>query len=460
MLYTMLRAAAGIALRWFYGRVDVEGLEHVPPSAPLLVVVNHPNALVDALLVGWIMPRRIVLTAKATLFQNPLLAALLRWVGVVPLVRSSDARATAPRGTVDPRRNEQAFSAIRGVLRRGGTVVVFPEGISHDNPSLAPLRTGAARMALDARAHQVADLQILPIGLTFERKDAPRTRVLVRVGTPIAIDHFAAPGDAVAALTAEIEARLRRVTVNYASPDDASRASALARLFAAILRDDPGSVGARPPLSIEVSLASRIDRVRDALTRINDDRLRARVDVLVHDLAAFDESLHRHRVSLEDVSVSSAARYAPGFVVREAAIALVAGPLAAWGAVNHWVPFHAARAIARRSVESAADPAMRTIVAGTALVLGFYGLQGMDVKALAGWVPAALYVASLPLAAEVNFMLSHRRRRAVRRARTYLLFRRRPRLRARLQTELLRLRGEALEIEELVLREVPKQAAV
>jgi len=82
------------------------------------------------------------------------------------------------------------------------------------------------------------------------------------------------------------------------------------------------------------------------------------------------------------------------------------------------------------------------------------------VKALAGWVPAALYVASLPLAAEVNFMLSHRRRRAVRRARTYLLFRRRPRLRARLQTELLRLRGEALEIEELVLREVPQQAAV
>lgn len=460
MLYTMLRGAAGIALRWFYARVDVEGLEHVPQSAPLLVVVNHPNALVDALLVAWILPRRIVLTAKATLFKNPLLAALLRWVGVVPLVRSSDARANAPRGAVDPRRNEQAFSAIRGVLRRGGTVVIFPEGISHDNPSLAPLRTGAARIALDARAHRIIDLHVLLIGLTFERKDAPRTRVLVRVGAPISIDQFAAPDDAVAALTADIEARLRRVTVNYATPDDASRVSTLARLFAAILREDPGSLGARLPLSIEVSLASRVDSVRDALTRISDDRLHARVDTLVQDLAAFDDSLRRHRVSLEDVSVSSAARYAPAFLVRESAIAIVAGPLAAWGAVNHWIPFHAARAIARRSVESAADPAMRTIVAGAALVLGFYVLQGLAVAWLAGWLAGALYVASLPMAAEVNFILSDRRRRALRRARTYILFRRRPRLRARLQTELLRLRREALEIEELALREVPRQAAV
>src|SRR5206468_1335462 len=225
-------------------------------------------------------------------------------------------------------------------------------------------------------------------------------------------------------------------------------------------RDDPGALGARPPLSIEVSLASRIDRVRDALTRINDDGLRMRVDALVHDLAAFDDSLRRHRVSLEDVSVSSATRYAPAFLVRESAIAIVAGPVAAWGAVNHWIPFHAARAIARRSVQSAADPAMRTIVSGAALVLGFYVLQGIAVTALAGWLVAALYVASLPIAAEVNFMLSHRRRRAVRRARTYMLFRRRPRLHARLQTELLRLRREALEIEDLVMRELPQQAAV
>src|SRR5262249_22061061 len=158
-------------------------------------VVNHPNALVDALLVGWAMPRRVVLTAKATLFDSRPLAWLLNWVGVVPLVRKSDVR-DASSATIDPRRNARAFDALRGVLRDGGAVVIFPEGISHDNPSLAPLRTGAARIALESRDEGgVHNLHVVPVGLTFERKDAPRTRVLVQVGDAIAVDRWTVAGD-------------------------------------------------------------------------------------------------------------------------------------------------------------------------------------------------------------------------------------------------------------------------
>jgi len=100
-----------------------------------------------------------------------------------------------------------------------------------------------------------------------------------------------------------------------------------------------------------------------------------------------------------------------------------------------------------RSAESAADPAMRTIVAGSALVLAFYAAQGALVAAVVGWIPASLYVISLPLAADVNFLLRERLRRAVRRARTYLLFRRRPKLQASLQQDFQALRIEAMEIE-------------
>jgi 1-acyl-sn-glycerol-3-phosphate acyltransferase len=462
MLYALLRAAAGVALRWYYRRIDVEGLERMPRAAPLLIVVNHPNALVDALLVGWAIPRRVVLTAKSTLFTNPLSARLLAWAGVVPLTRSMDIRAESPGSAADPRRNARAFGALRAVLGRGGAVVIFPEGISHDSPSLAPLRTGAARIALEARDQAyVRDLHVLPVGLTFERKEAPRSRVLVRVGEAIAIDRWRGDGEAaVRALTAEINARLREVTLNYASADDASRAAALAALLATIMQEQPQSLGTARPLSVEVSLATRIENVRRGLALTNDDRLRARVDALVRRVAAFEESLRRHRVALEDVAVSSETRYATPFILREAAILLLAGPLALWGGVNHWLPFHAARAIARRSVQSATDPAMRTIVAGAALVLLFYGAQGVAVSLLAGWVAAALYVVSLPIAADVNFVLTDRRERAIQRARTYLRFRRRPRLQARLQAELQLIRQEAAKIESVVLRSMPQQAVV
>jgi hypothetical protein len=103
---------------------------------------------------------------------------------------------------------------------------------------------------------------------------------------------------------------------------------------------------------------------------------------------------------------------------------------------------------------------MRTIVAGAALVLAFYTAQGLAVGLLAGWIAAILYIASLPVAADINFLLTERRHRAIQRARTYLRFRARPRLQARLQADLIRLREEAVEIEALVLRDGARQAAV
>jgi len=452
MLYALLRSVAGVALRWFYRRIDVEGLEQLPRNVPLIIVVNHPNALVDALLVGWAMPRRVVLTAKATLFENAMLGRLLTWIGVVPLVRRSDASATPGGSKLDPRRNVPAFGALRAVLRRCGAVVIFPEGISHDNPSLAPLRTGAARIALEARDEgHVRGLHIVPVGLTFERKDAPRTRVFVQVGSSIELDRWRAAGEsAVASLTEEIDARLRAVTLNFTSVDDATRAATLSSVFAAFLQKEPDSIGTARPLRVEVSLARRIEEARRALVRGTNDALRVRVDALLSDLATFEDRLSRHEVSLDDVRISPASRHAAPFVLREAWIIALGGPVALWGAVNHWLPFHAARLIARRSVESAADPAMRTIVAGAVLVLAFYAVQGTLVAVLAGWVAALSYVVSLPLAADVNFLLRERLSRVIRRARTYLLFRRRPKLHAQLQRELHRLQFEAVEIERLL----------
>jgi 1-acyl-sn-glycerol-3-phosphate acyltransferase len=450
IVYALLRSLAGLALRWFYRRIDVEGLDRLPSKAPTLLVVNHPNALIDALLVGCAIPRRVTLTAKATLFQNPLLARFLGWVGVVPLVRASDVRdiggSAAP---VDPNRNARAFGALRRVLHRGGAVVIFPEGISHDNPSLAPLRTGAARIALDARDEAgVRNLQIVPIGLTFERKDAPRSRVVVQIGHPISLDEWHADDDSpVIALTHEIETRLRAVTLNYHTPDDASRAAALSSVFASLLTDELAPLGNTRAYAIEVSLARRIADARDALMRSRDEQLRARADHLLRALAAFEMRLARHRVAIDEIHISTEGRNAARFVFREGWLIAIAGPAAVWGWLNHWIPFHAARAIAMRRVESASDPAMRTILAGASLVVAFYAAQGAMVAWLGGWIAALLYVASLPITADVNFLLRERLRRAVRRARTYLLFRRRPKLHASLQQELQLLRVEALEIE-------------
>ena len=450
MIYALMRAIAGIALRWFYRSIDVVGVERVPRRRPLLLVVNHPNALVDALIVGWIVPRRVLITAKATIFQHPLANALLRRVGVVPLRRASDERASGG-SDLNAVRNRATFRAVQAALERGGAVLIFPEGRSSDAPSLGPLKTGAARMALAAReSGDVPGLTIVPIGLTFERKQSPRTRVFAQVGEPILLDEWrSTPGIAeTEELTAEIETRLRALTLNYATIDDAARAVRLASTIAAVL-DERETIGSgERSLGIDAAIAKRVDvlaaRLPDAPTAVRDhaERVVERLDALQRDVA--DRGLR-----IEDVNILLDVRSGARFVVREGWILLVGGPVALWGAINHWLPFRAARAIARRPGGDNADPAMRAVVAGAVFVSITYIAQSLLVDWLLGWRVALIYLASLPIAADINFWLRERLARARRRAKAFLVFRRDPQLRDRLVSELASLRADvrALDVE-------------
>src|SRR3982751_6433834 len=106
--YRILRALGRLALRWFYREVEVVGIEQLPVRGPVLLASNHPNALVDALVITCALRRPVTLTAKATLLDNPITRGLMRLAGVVPLRRTADAARTGSVGEVDPARNAGA----------------------------------------------------------------------------------------------------------------------------------------------------------------------------------------------------------------------------------------------------------------------------------------------------------------------------------------------------------------
>jgi 1-acyl-sn-glycerol-3-phosphate acyltransferase len=211
MIYSALRWIAGIALHWFYRDIRIVGADRIPRSGPLLIAVNHQNALVDSLIVGWLMPHRVTMTAKATLAENPLISLLFRMMHVVPLRRMSDEPRNGPNLPLKRSRNAEAFREILGVLRQNGAVLIFPEGKSHNETGLEPLKTGLARLALQARGETaLRGLQILPIGLVFEDKSAPGTVVAAHIAEPIDMDTW--PDSDRANLTAEVAERLRSVS--------------------------------------------------------------------------------------------------------------------------------------------------------------------------------------------------------------------------------------------------------
>jgi 1-acyl-sn-glycerol-3-phosphate acyltransferase len=222
MIYSALRWIAGVALHWFYGDIRVVGREKIPRDVPLLIAVNHQNALVDSLVVGWLMPRRVVMTAKATLLDNPFIAALFKILGVVPLRRTSDETHRHGNRAANPARNSGAFEEMLQVLASDGAVLIFPEGTSHHNKELAPLKSGLARIALQAKEiARITEVHIVPIGLLFENKATPGSIVGVNVGDPIDMDRWPRNADHTA-LTAEVTKRLKAVAEAGELPTETS----------------------------------------------------------------------------------------------------------------------------------------------------------------------------------------------------------------------------------------------
>lgn len=443
MIYSLLRSAAGVALRWYYADVTFVGVERIPIDGPLLVAVNHPNALVDVLVAARAVPRRLRFTAKATLFSNPVGAFLLRSVGVLPLRRAADEAAHG--APVDLSRNAQSFAAVSEALARASAVLIFPEGKSHDEPEMAPSRTGAARMVIQGgQTHRVTGVRILPIGLIFERKERPRSRIVAIVGDPIDADPIIARSrDAVTELTAAIDRSLRSVTLNYSTVAEAERDAEVARMLEAVLRVDAPPVGTASDFRTRAEIARLLPRLRATLQAERPD-MKARAAALEAALLEFSAELRASRISPDDFAIERDYRHGTIFILREATVLLLAGPVVLWGWINHVVPFRAALLAGGRVRQSAADPAMRTIVAGAAFVLMMYMLQGALVTLFLGPWWGLAYVASLPITADVNLRTRDRLRRALRRARTYLFFRSRPETQDALTIEGRSLRAQAI----------------
>jgi 1-acyl-sn-glycerol-3-phosphate acyltransferase len=453
MLYEILRVAAGIAVKWYYADIAIQGSERIPANGALVIIANHPNALIDALIVGMSVRRRILLTAKATLFEQPLIAQFLKAVGVVPLRRAKDESNVGSFAS-NLTRNRASFRLVTEALEKERAILIFPEGISHDDPSIAPLKSGASRMALLAHAEGVRKLRILPVGLVYEEKERPGSRVLVRVGAPLDVEAWidASSSRSASELTAELDARLRAVTLNFATAERATRAVNLARTLTA-LAYTPRTVSQTGSLGMEVEIAARVDAATAALATAPAE-LGAAADSLISHLTVVEGDLRSRGLNLRDVRISVQVRPGLRFVLREAPLAMLAVIVAGLGRVSHWVPLRLARAAATTSLRgdtSRDQPAMRTVLFGLGFVIAWYMMLATVIFWWQGATIALLFLVMIFSAAHADRIMRGRLLRAVQRARTFLAFRADPKLQRNVLAEVDTLLSDALSLERALM---------
>lgn len=448
LTYRTLVHIARLAVRWYYRAVTFDGADRIPRRGPVLLVVNHPNELMDAIFAGLISPRQLTFTGKATLFENPVVGAFLRHMRVVPLRRVQDERgpdAAAP--LPDAERNAASFAAIHAVLSDEQMVLIFPEGRSWDAPHLAPIKTGAARIALSAHAAGVRGVTIVPVGINYEQKHGVRSRVLVEVGHPIAVDALPDTLMQVEPLTTEIARRLHAVTLNFDSDAGADEVLDVATVLAATTDDVRPLGDPDAPLSAQIAVARRADVLRQQLERgALPPETEERVRRVQRGLLGLRRTATDLGIRLDDVALDTGLPATGRFVVRETLLAAVGIPLALWGRVNHFLPFALARRLGARFATSRSAQAMNTVVLGIVVIPMFYVLQTALVHRVGGWPWAALYAASLIPSASWDLRYTERLRQIRRRSRAWRHFRTDPALQERLRTQLFALRDEAQRI--------------
>ena len=350
----IIHALISIALRLFFRRIEVVNVEKVPKDAAILFVLNHPNGLVDPGLVFVSLARRVSFLAKSTLFDIPVGGFLLRTFEILPVFRQVDAAG-------DMTKNRLTFENCYELLRRERCIAIFPEGISHNETKLQPLKTGAARIALGAisvgkdgqsrrkedekkektaksNSHfseeQTPSLKIMAVGLYYTSKTAFRSEALIRYGeifdvAPVELDENGEPPrPAVHQLTAKIENALKNVTLNLETKSELDAVLKAEALFSSVYEN----------LIFKETLTQTFGRLQSlaAKYQILEKNDPQKMRELGEKIREYEKSLESGGVTSDSLSVlQHPARYVFRYLILRILILLILAPLSLVGAIVH-----------------------------------------------------------------------------------------------------------------------------
>lgn len=225
----MIHFLAVLITRMFFHKIIITGKSDATASS--LWVVNHANGIVDPAILIASVPVFLHPLAKAPLWNNFVMRFFLKLTQAIPVVRKQDEEEMSQEKDTkyqeDWRKkiNADAFKLVNDLLIKGECILIFPEGLGHDDPYLHPLKTGVARMAIQA-ANEAASGQskcaqkfitIQPVILDYTEKNEFRSSVYIRYCDAIKIT---AQNTSIEDVMTQIEASFKKYFVEFKTWDE------------------------------------------------------------------------------------------------------------------------------------------------------------------------------------------------------------------------------------------------
>jgi len=396
MIRRIITSLLRFALRIYFKRIEVTGVEHVPADSPVIFVLNHPNALVDPVFLLCLAPRPVSFLAKAPLFRMPVIGYFVRQLDSLPVYRRQDEGE-------DVSKNQETFVAARKLLAAGGTIGICPEGVSHNDPGLKPIKTGAARISLAAvSTGEVKNLQIVPAGLYYTSKTSFRSSALLYFGKPLAVvpvdlDQLGnPPRDAVRELSQRIEQALREVILDAQQNEALHTIARAERIFSSVRQ-----TAADDSLTEELQLQQLFNKAYGLLQEMEPERLR-RLEVR---MIRFEEELRQAGVDAQELAPPSSTFNVFIRIVKQSIkFLLMVGP-AVVGTVVHYPAYRLGGYLATKFSQNS-DDVISTIKIISAMLL--FPLTWLAVATvfygLLGWIGFLAALLGIPLCGYVTIL--------------------------------------------------------
>lgn len=163
-LYRVLRSWCRLGLWLFAERIEVKNSSgrDVESETPAIIACNHPNSFLDAIIIAVVHPQPVHFLARGDVFRRPLAARLLRAINAIPIHRLSEGREHLHL-------NDSSFRECLEILKGGGSVLIFSEGLSEHSHTVRPLRKGTARLAwLAWQEEKMHRMIVQPVRISYQ----------------------------------------------------------------------------------------------------------------------------------------------------------------------------------------------------------------------------------------------------------------------------------------------------
>jgi len=258
--YALLKYLAGF---WhnniFYRKVIVLGRENINPEDHLIFAPNHQNALMDALAVLFTHKGQPVFLARADIFKNKTIAAILYFLKILPVYRIRDGFNTL-------KGNDEIFNKTVDVLRNKNGLVILPEGEHAGFRRLRQLKKGICRVAF--HAEEASDfklnIKIIPVGIEFSNYQRYRQVLTVVYGKPVEVSEFhdlyrKSPEIALNELRSKLYRDMKLIIVHIDSEEDYEAIDELRSLVNGQYSDDVHN----PKLFRDRILIDKLNRIKN-----------------------------------------------------------------------------------------------------------------------------------------------------------------------------------------------------